>query len=227
MEFSVKHTLISLAIVTSLGLVACSSTQSPVGGLDGGQITPINAQKLSSNFSRKGIKIEWNCNWPTGLFNATCSKGDIKSIEVTAYAPSYGNSEVNRENAYRVAELTANRKLIEFLQKDVASSSVVKTLTKNVEKAQDRIKNRIRADEEVAMSDEDAAKDTNYAVRENTNETVRTLSESIRNNAEGKLKGAMLKEADIVDRQTVRVVIRWDKDSERASSYMRKRFGVQ
>jgi DNA gyrase/topoisomerase IV subunit B len=57
----------------------------------------------------------------------------------------------------------------------------------NVEKAQDRIKNRIKSDEDVAMSDEDAGKDTNFAIRENNNEVVRTLSESIRNNAEGKL----------------------------------------
>ena len=132
-----------------------------------------------------------------------------------------------QEDAAIQAEMDAKARLVRFMNEGIGSNNYSQTITKNVEKAQDRIKNRIRADEEVEMSDQDAAKDTNYAVRENTNETVRTLSESIRNNAEGKLKGAMLKEADIVDRQTVRVVIRWDKDSERASSYMRKRFGVQ
>ena len=85
-------------------------------------------------------------------------------------------------------------------------------------------RSRIVADETVEMSDQDAAKDTNFAVRENNNEVVRTLSESIRNNAEGKLRGAVLKEADIVDRQTVRVVIRWDDNTERAANYLRKRF---
>ena len=110
------------------------------------------------------------------------------------------------------------------MNEGVSTSNFSNTVTKNVEKAQDRIKNRIRADENVSMSDEDASKDTNFAVRENNNEVVRTLSESIRNNAEGKLRGAMVKESEIVDRQTVKVVIRWDNSTERAANYLRKRF---
>jgi hypothetical protein len=39
------------------------------------------------------------------------------------------------------------------------------------------------------------------------------------------LRGTILKEADIVDRQTVRAVIRWDHNTERAALNMRKRFG--
>lgn len=225
MEYSVKHTLISLAIVTSLGLVACSSTQQPpVTGLESGQITPINAQKLSSNFSRKGIKIEWNCSWPTGIFNATCVKGDIKSIEVTAYAPSYGNSEVNRENAYNVASMNAKAKLRRFINEDISTTEVKNVLTKNVEKANDRIKNRINSDVEVAMSDTDADKETNWAVRENSNETVQTLTENIRVQAQGILRGVYVVSEKVVDRQTVQVTIRWDQDSDNASLALRKRF---
>lgn len=216
-------------LVLALTLTACSSTKLS-SGLDGGSITPINAQKLETTFKRKGIKLEWECAFGTGMFGVTdkaCVKGDIKAIEVTAYAPSYGNSEVNRENAFKVAEMNAKAKLRKFIQQDVYTSEVSNTLSKNVEKANDRIKSRIKADEEVAMSDEDAAKDTNFAIRENTNETVRTVTETVRVQAQGILKGVHVVEGSekVVDRQTVQVTIRWDKDSEAASQFLRKRFG--
>jgi hypothetical protein len=216
-----------LAISVALVLAGCSSTGKNAS-VESAPITAINAQKLTSSFKRQGIKIEWSCAWGTGMFGMTdsmCIKGDIQSIEVTGYANSFGNSEALRERAFIAAEMDAKARLIRFMNEGVGSNNFANTVTKNVEKAQDRIKNRITADETVEMSDQDASKDTNFAVRENNNEVVRTLSESIRNNAEGKLRGAVLKEADIVDRQTVRVVIRWDQNSERAASYMRKRFG--
>lgn len=213
-------------IVLALSLAACSSTK-PVGNLDGGSVTPINAQKLSTSFARKGIKIEWDCAWGTGAFGLTdamCVKGDIKAVEVTAYAPSNGNSEWMRENAFKVAEMRAKAKLRHFIHEDIQSTSVVNTISKNVEKANDRIKHRINADEEVAMSDTDAEKETNFAVRENTNDAVRTLTESVRSQASGILRGVRAVDEKIVDRQTVQVTIRWDKDSEAASNLLRKKF---
>jgi PBP1b-binding outer membrane lipoprotein LpoB len=215
-----------LAISLALVLAGCSST-SKNASVESAPITAINAQKLTSSFKRQGIKIEWSCAYGTGMFgmsDALCVKGEIQAIEVTGYANSFGNSEALRERAFIAAEMDAKARLIRFMNEGVGSNNFAQTVTKNVEKAQDRIKNRIRADEEVEMSDQDAMKDTNFAIRENTNEVVRTLSESIRNNAEGKLRGTMLKEADIVDRQTVRAVIRWDHNTERAATYMRKRF---
>ena len=216
-----------LAISVALVLAGCSST-SKNASVESAPITAINAQKLTSSFKRQGIKIEWSCAWGTGAFGLTdaiCVKGEIQAIEVTGYATSFGNSEALRERAFIAAEMDAKARLIRFMNEGVGSNNFAQTVTKNVEKAQDRIKNRIRADEEVEMSDQDAMKDTNFAVRENTNEVVRTLSESIRNNAEGKLRGALLKDAEIVDRQTVKAVIRWDHNTERAAMYMRKRFG--
>lgn len=215
-----------LALSLALAIAGCSST-SKNASVESAPITAINTQKLTSSFKRQGIKIEWECAWGTGAFGLTdamCVKGEINAIEVAGYANSFGNSEVLRERAFVAAEIDAKAKLVRFMNEGVSTSNFSNTVTKNVEKAQDRIKNRIRADENVSMSDEDASKDTNFAVRENNNEVVRTLSESIRNNAEGKLRGAMVKESDIVDRQTVKVVIRWDNSTERAANYLRKRF---
>ena len=210
-------------MVIALALAACSSTK-PSPGIESGQITAINAQKLSTNFKRKGVKIEWDCAWGTGMFDATCIKGDINAIEVTAYATSNGNSENNRETAFKVAEMKAKAKLRHFISEEVYSSSVQNVMSKNVEKANDRIKNRIKSDEEVSMSDEDADKDTNFAVRENSNDTVRTVTESIRTQASGILKGIQVHDESVVDRQTVSVTIRWDKGSESSANYFSKKF---
>lgn len=218
-----------LATAVALMLSACGSTKLN-GNLDGGSITPINAQKLETTFKRKGIKIEWECGWGSGLFGATdaaCIKGDIRAIEVTEYANSFGNSEVNREQAFRAAEMRAKAKLRHFIHEDVNSSQVKTIMAKNVEKANDRIKQRINASEEVTMSDDEATKDTNFAIRENTNNTVQTVTETIRVNASGILRGVQVKDAVIVDRQTVQVTIRWDKDSERASEYFRNKWRSQ
>lgn len=214
------------ALVLALALVGCSSTKK-AASIEGGQITAINAQKLTTNFKRKGVKLEWECAWGTGAFGITdamCVKGDIKAIEVTSYATSNGNSENNRETAFKVAEMKAKAKLRHFIHEDVYSSTVQNTMSKNVEKANDRIKNRIKSDEDVAMSDEDASKDTNFAIRENSNDTVRTVTESIRTQAQGILKGIQVADESIVDRQTVSVTIRWDKDSEVSANYFSKKF---
>lgn len=211
-------------LAVTLLLTACGTTKKS-DGIDGGQITAINTQKLTSNFKRKGIKLEYDCAFGTGLFEATCVRGDIKGVEVTAYAPSYGNSEVNREVAFKVAEDQAKAKLIRFLKEDINTTAVTRTISKNIEKANDRIKQRIKNDQDVEMSDEDAAKDTNYAIRENTNETTRVLTETIRAQANGILRGIQVVDEDIVDRQTVKVTIRWDRDSGNAAKSLRRQIG--
>jgi hypothetical protein len=222
-----KRVLLVTAI--ALTLSACSSVS--LNKADNpGSMTPIHSQKLSSNFTRKGIKLEYECAFGTGMFGMTdaiCSKTDIKAIEVTAYAPSYGNSENNRENAFRVAEMRAKAKLRHFIQEDVSSSQVKTVIAKNIEKANDRIKQRISANEEVNMTDDEATKETNWAIRENTNDTVQTLTETVRVNAAGIMRGVRAVDEKIVDRQTVQVTIRWDKDSERASQFFRNQWRSQ
>lgn len=219
-----KRALLVTAIALALG--ACSSTKLTNKAEDPGSMTPIYAQKLSSNFKRKGIKLEFDCgtvsSWTSG-----CNKADPTGIEVTAYAPSYGNSEVNREQAFRVAEMNAKAKLRKFIHEDVATSETKQVISKNIEKANDRIKQRINANEEVNMTDDEATKETNFAIRENTNETVQNLTETIRVNAAGILRGVYVKDEVVVDRQTVQVTIRWDKNSEKASDYFRNTWRSQ
>lgn len=199
----------------------CSSTKTNV---DPGNITAINNQALTTNFTRQGVKLEWECKWGTGITDATCVKGNIKAIEVTAYAPSFGNSDALREQAFLAAETNAKSKMIRFMQEGLSTSIVINTITKNIEKANDNIKQQIKGD--AAMTDEEALNEpgANIATRINSNETIRTLTESIRTNAEGKLRGAYVRDAKVVDKQTVQVTIRWDQDSSRAVQQLRKHF---
>lgn len=218
-----KRVLLVTAIALTLsacGSVNLNKAENP------GSMTPIHSQKLSSNFTRKGIKLEFNCGTISSLAS-DCKKAEPTAIEVTAYAPSYGNSENNRENAFRVAEMRAKAKLRHFIHEDVSSSQVKTVIAKNIEKANDRIKQRISANEEVNMTDDEATKETNFAVRENTNDTVQTLTETVRTNAAGILRGVRSIDEKIVDRQTVQVTIRWDKDSERASDFFRNKWRSQ
>lgn len=211
-------------------LAACGSTKTATKAQDSGSITPIQTQKLLTTFDRKGIKMEWECAWGTGMFgitDAVCSRGDIRAIEVTDYAPSFGNSEINRENAFRVAEMRAKARLRHFINEEVSSNQVKSTLSRNVEKANDRIKQRIGSNEEVSMSESEPAKETNWAVRENTAHTVESVTDTVRVNAAGILRGLHIKQAIIVDRQTVQVTLRWDRDSDRASEFFRNRFREQ
>ena len=75
------------------------------------------------------------------------------------------------------------------------------------------------------MSDTDAEKDTNHSIRENSNDTAYQLSETIRVNAQGILRGFKVIKQEIVGSQEVAVTIRWDKESEKVSNQLRKKFG--
>ena len=222
-EVFMKRTLTCIAI--ALTLSACSSTK--IAGNDNtGTLTPVNAQKLSTSFKRQGIKLDWECAWGTGGFgltNAMCVKGDIKSIEVTAYAPSFGNSEANREDAFRKAAMNAQAKLSRFIKDDIQTSSVSNTISKNVEKANDKLRSKVSTDE-VQISDEEADKSANTSVRENINDVVHTLTESIRSQSQSIQRGVYVVDEKIVDRQTVQVTIRWDKNSQNVSEFFQKKF---
>ena len=186
-------------------------------------VEPIGSQKLSTNFTRQGVKLEWDCSWGTGFSDATCVRGDVKAIEVTAYAPSFGNSEANREAAFAVAHDVALVKLNRFIQADISSTRVTTTLTKNVEKANDKLKSRIGDTQTVRLNDDDPYPDSNVANRDNVNEVIRTGTESIRTQSSGILKGVRSVDERIVDRQTVAVTVRWDKDSAQAVRELQKR----
>jgi len=205
-----------LALASIVALVGCSTAKRGEGEFD-----QIRNQKLSTSFKQDTIRIETNCAWYTPWKN-DC---EVVSIEAVGTASTNGNTESNRRTALIRAGDRARANVRHFIQEDVSSTRVTNTLAKNVEKANDRMKSRTTTGEVVAMSDTDAEKDTNHSVRENSNDTAYQLSETIRVNAQGILRGFKVIKQEVTAPQEVAVTIRWDKESEQVSNQLRKKIG--
>jgi hypothetical protein len=196
-----KLKLSAVAIVVLLS--ACSSTKS-VDGTNGSG--PITSQKLSTSFVSEKIKVETKCEW-FGL-GSNCK---IIAIESTGTAPTFGNTTSNRKNALTIAEMRANSNVGEFLNKEISTNRVNTTIAKNIEKAKDVVKSGNADGSTVEMTDKEAA---NTSLRENQNDTVVQLTETIKTNSSAILKGFIKIKEEVIGPQEVAVTIRWDLDSE-------------
>jgi hypothetical protein len=197
------------ALAIAIVLTGCASTKEGEG--------PVKSQKLSTSFAGEKIKIETNCSW----YKPWKSDCDIIATESTATATSFGNTANNRKTALTVAEMRANSQVAEFIAKDISTTRVTNTIAKNLEKASDKVKSGNGDDSTVEMSDKEAA---TISLRENNNETVHKLTETIRTSSQAILKGFVKINEEVVGNQEVLVTIRWDKDSERAAKMLRKKF---
>jgi hypothetical protein len=201
-----KLATIAIAII----LAGCASTKSEGEG-------PVKTQKLSTSFASEKIKIETSCTWR--MFSK--NECELVAIESTATATSFGNTANNRKNALTVAEMRANSQVAEFIAKDISTTRVTNTIAKNLEKANDKVKSGSADGSTIEMSDKEAA---TVSLRENNNQTVHTLTETIRTNSQAILKGFIKINQEVVGNQEVLVTIRWDKDSERTAETLRKKF---
>ena len=198
------------AIAIAIVLTGCASTKNEADG-------PVKTQKLSTSFAGEKIKIETNCTWYK-FWKTDC---EVIAIESTATATSFGGTANNRKTALTVAEMRANSQVAEFISKDISTTRVTNTIAKNLEKATDKVKSGNNDNKTVEMSDKEAA---SISLRENNNETVHTLTETIRTSSQAILKGFVKINEEVTGNQEVSVTIRWDKDSERAAETLRKKF---
>jgi len=198
------------AIAIAIALTGCASTKNEGDG-------PVKTQKLSTSFAGEKIKIETNCTWYK-FWKTEC---EVIAIESTATATSFGGTANNRKTALTVAEMRANAQVSDFISKDISSSRVTSTLAKNLEKATDKVKSGTNDNKTVEMSDKEA---TTISLRENNNETVHTLTETIRTSSQAILKGFVKINEEVTGNQEVSVTIRWDKDNERAAEMLHKKF---
>ncbi len=199
-----------LILVSALALVACGTTQQSAD-------TPIVNQKLSTSFVSEKIKIETACGW---FWNS--SKCEVVAIESVGTATTNGGTGNNRKTALIRAGDRARANVRHFIQEDISSSRVTTTIAKNVEKANDRFEKKVNSSEEVSVSDQEGSAGT---VRQNSNDTAYQLTETIRVNARGILRGFRVIKEEVVGPQEVAVTIRWDKESEMTSDTLRKKFG--
>jgi hypothetical protein len=199
------------ALVIALSLTACSSMKTSNGT---NTSTPIANQKLSTSFVGEKIKIETKCSWFS--FGSNC---EIVAIEAIGTAPSFGNTTSNMRNALTRAEMKAQAQVARFLNEEVTSDRVKKTIAKNIEKATDKVSSGKADDNAVEMTDKEAG---NISLRENNNETVVTLTETVRTSAKSILNGFVKVDEKVIGDQEVAVTIRWDVESNTSRKQLLK-----
>ena len=214
-----KQTVLTLAVLATLGLGACSSTK-PVDVSKGAQVAPgaqqaISEQRLENDFKRQGVKI---------IYSLT---GELQAIETTGYAAVWGNSQNAAREAYRVAELEAKKSLNDFINKEVITTTTsVTMISQNLERARDNKTNNIATnrnrdtvaslvtDEEVVGDSQkgEVNREENTAVRNDALAIASKVQTSIRIRNQGILSGLYLVEGEVInDGKNVRVVYRWDQ----------------
>jgi hypothetical protein len=204
-----KHTLTCLAVAVTLA--ACSSTKTV------NPDEPIRNQKLTTSFTEDNIKVVTSCAW----YKPWQSDCQIVAIEATATAWTNGASTVQVNEGRKVARSEAYANVAHFLNNQITSTRVTNVLAKHIEKAQDNFTSNGAESE---MTDKEA-KNTSKTVRDNTNDTVRTVTRTIRENSEVILRGFKTIKEEKVGQQEVSVTVRWDNDSDRAARYLLKRMG--
>jgi tRNA(Leu) C34 or U34 (ribose-2'-O)-methylase TrmL len=213
-----KQTVLTLAVLATLGLGACSSTK--VADVGSGSAVPagtqqtISEQRLQNDFKRQGVRV---------IYTLT---GELEAIESTGYAAVWGNSQNAAREAYRVAELEAKKSLNDFInQETIASTKSVVMISKNLEQARDNKTNKIAtnknrdlvagtADEGIAdkQAEDEINREENTAVRNDALRIASTVKTNITINNRGILGGLYLVEGEVFnDGKNVRVVYRWDK----------------
>jgi hypothetical protein len=195
-------------LVLIASLAACSSTKTV------NPDEPLRNQTLNTSFSQDGVKIITDCKWYKP-FQDNC---EIVAIEATATTWTNGATAVQVNEARKVARAEAFANVSHFIKTQITSTRVVSTMAKHVEKAKDQYNGQ----EESEMSDKEAK---TISARENSNDTARTVTRTVREHSESILRGFREIKTEKIGQQELAVTIRWDKDSERAAKFMRQKFG--
>jgi hypothetical protein len=205
-----------VAVTSAFILSACGLTKSPVTNTD----DPIRSQRLSTSFVADGVKIETDCKW----YKPWKEDCEIIAIESTAVTFTNGNSSANMRNALLIAGDKARAQVSHFIREDITSFRVTETIAKNVEKARDVVAKNPENNKTVEMSDKEA-NEKSSSNRENSNNTARTLTNTVRVNSSAILRGFKIIKQDVIGPQEVLVTIRWDRDSDSVADKLGKRFG--
>ena len=210
-----KKTAFYLALVTAMGLTACSSTK--VSDVGSGTAVPpgtqqaISEQRAASDFKREGVRL---------IYSFT---GNLEAVEAVGYAPVWGNSQNAVQQAYEVAYVLAKDRMSSFLHPEtITSKRVVDTISKNLEKARDNKTNKFATNKTndfvVETSDTEAARageinrEENTAVRNDALNIASNIRTTVSVQRSGILGGVVFKDGRVInDGKNVQVLVRWDR----------------
>lgn len=183
-----NKSLVVVAVALALG--ACASKPP--------KVDTVREEELSTDFVAEGIKVTSSgCGTVSKMFGRTCK---IERIESTATAPTNGGSNNNRESGFIVAC-------------DKALANVSHWMGQRVES--DRTTRRVGIANEVSQSkesqssnrDEGASESSN---RENANDIKTEVTTVVRVNSKRFLTGWFTVNQEVIGKQEVKCVKRWD-----------------
>lgn len=183
-----KGNILTLSVLLALG--ACTNNAK--------KVDTVRGEELSTDFVAEGIKVTSSgCGRVSRIVGKSCT---INSIESVATAPTNGGSNNNRESGMIVAC-------------DKALANVSHWMGQRVES--DRITRRVGTATEVSASketqssnkDEEGSESSN---RENLNDIKTEVTTVVRVNSKRFLTGWYTAGQEIVGKQEVKCVKRWD-----------------
>jgi hypothetical protein len=222
-----KNTTLTLALLATLGLTACSSTKmvEPAPGVPvpAGTQQAISEQRVASEFKREGVRVIYTL------------LGNLEAVEAVGYAPVWGNSPNAVQQAYETAYVLAKDRTSSFLHPEtIESSRFVSTVTRNIEKARDNKTNNFSTNRVSDFSIETADDEIdsqpglvqNTAVRNDAVNIVSNIRHTVSVQRNGILGGVVFKEGRVINGgRNVQVVVRWDrKDNKQRNTVLREMF---
>jgi hypothetical protein len=174
-----------------LALGACNSN----GPL---KVDTVREEELSTDFVAEGIKVTSSgCGKVSQLLGRTCK---IERIESIATAPTNGGSNNNRESGLIVACDKALANVSHWMGQSVESNRTTRRVSEATE---------ISASKETQNSSRDVGV-TESSNRENANDIKTEVTTVVRVNSKKFLTGWFTAEQDVVGKQEVKCVKRWD-----------------
>lgn len=183
-----KSKLVIVGVMLALG--ACSNR--PL------KVDTVREEELSTDFVAEGIKVTSSgCGKVSQLIGRTCK---IVRIDSTATAPTNGGSNNNRETGMIVACDKALANVSHWMGQRVDSDRTTRRVSQSTE---------VSASTETQNSDRDVGA-TESSNRENANDIKTEVTTVVRVNSKKFLTGWFTAEQDVVGKQEVKCVKRWD-----------------
>jgi hypothetical protein len=179
-----------IVIGVTLALGACAS-----GPL---KVDTVREEELSTDFVAEGIKVTSSgCGRVSQLLGRTCK---IERIESVATAPTNGGTNNNRESGFIVACDKALANVSHWMGQRVESDRTTRRVSEATEISQSK-------ETQSSNRDEGAAESSN---RENANDIKTEVTTVVRVNSKRFLTGWYTAEQEVVGKQEVKCVKRWD-----------------
>lgn len=183
-----KSKLVVIGVMLALG--ACSNK--PL------KVDTVREEELSTDFVAEGIKVTSSgCSKVSQLLGRTCK---IERIDSTATAPTNGGSNNNRESGFIVACDKALANVSHWMGQRIESDRTTRRVSEATE---------MSSSKETQNSSRDIGA-TESSNRENANDIKTEVTTVVRVNSKKFLTGWFTVEQEVVGKQEVKCVKRWD-----------------